>query len=39
MQKIQQKQNMSYEREIKELKEKYSIDICLRENNIMAIKI
>ena len=38
MQKIQQKQNMSYEREIKELKEKYSIDICLRENNIMTIK-
>ncbi|MCP4523301.1 MAG: hypothetical protein GY828_03710, partial [Candidatus Gracilibacteria bacterium] len=38
MQKIQQKQNMSYEREIKELREKYNIDICLRENNIMAIK-
>ena len=29
MQKIQQTKNMSYEREIKELKEKYNINISL----------
>ena len=30
MQKLQQTKSMSYEREIKELKEKYNINICLK---------
>ena len=33
MQKLQQSKNMSYEREINELKEKYKIEICLKGEN------
>ena len=38
MQKLQQTKNMSYEREIKELKEKYNINICLKGENPRKIK-
>ena len=38
MQVIQQSKNMSYEREINELKEKYNINICLKGDNPMKIK-
>ena len=35
---LQQTKNMSYEREIKELKEKYNIDICLKGKKPWKIK-
>ena len=38
MQKIQQSKNMSYEKEINELKEKYNIDISMKGENKEAIK-
>ena len=38
MQKLQQNRNMSYEREINELKEKYNIDISMKSENTEAIK-
>ena len=38
MQMLQQTKNMSYEREIKELKEKYNIDICLEGEKPWKIK-
>ena len=38
MQKLQQSKNMSYEREINELKEKYNIDISMKSENTQAIK-
>ena len=38
MQKLQQSKNMSYEREIIELKEKYKIEICLKGENPTKIK-
>ena len=38
MQVIQQSKNMSYEREINELKEKYNINICLKGDNPIKIK-
>merc|ERR1711915_603664 len=38
MQKLQQIKNMSYEREINELKEKYKIEICLKGENPIKIK-
>ena len=38
MQTLQQNKNMSYEREIKELKEKYNIDICFKGENPIKIK-
>ena len=38
MQKLQINREMSYEREINDLKEKYKIDICLTGNNTKAIK-
>ena len=38
MQKLQQNKNMTYEREITELKEKYSLNICLKGENTKAIK-
>ena len=38
MQKIQQNKNMSYDREIKELKEKYNINISLKGENHWKIK-
>ena len=38
MQTLQQNKNMSYEREINELKEKYNINICLKGENTKAIK-
>ena len=38
MQRLQINREMSYEREINELKEKYKIDICLTGNNTKAIK-
>merc|ERR1711873_278260 len=38
MQKLQQSKNMSYEREINELKEKYKIEICLKGENPIKIK-
>ena len=38
MLKVQQNRNMTYEKEIKELKEKYNIDICLKGENTKKIK-
>ena len=38
MQRLQTDKNMSYEREINELKEKYNIDICLRGDKTITIK-
>ena len=38
MQKLQQNKNMSYEREINELKEKYNLEICLKGENTKTIK-
>ena len=38
MQRLQINREMSYEREINDLKEKYKIDICLTGNNTKAIK-
>ena len=38
MLKLQQNRNMSYEREINELKEKYNLNICLKGENTKAIK-
>ena len=38
MQTLQQSKNMSYEREINELKEKYNIDISMKSENTEAIK-
>ena len=38
MQKLQMNREMSYEREINDLKEKYKIDISLTGNNTKAIK-
>ena len=38
MQKLQQNRNMTYESEIIELKEKYSLNICLKGENTNAIK-
>ena len=38
MQKIQQNKNMSYDREIKELTEKYNINISLKGENHWKIK-
>ena len=38
MQLLQQNKNMSYEREINELKEKYNINICLKGDNPIKIK-
>lgn len=38
MQRLQSNREMSYEREINNLKEKYNIDICLTGNNTKAIK-
>ena len=38
IQKLQESTNMSYEREINELKEKYNIGICLKEENIKTAK-
>ena len=39
MLKLQKSKNMSYEREINELKEKYKIEICLKGENSIKIKI
>ena len=36
--KLQERKNMSYEREINEIKEKYNIDICLKGEDIKTIK-
>ena len=38
MLKLQKSKNMSYEREINELKEKYKIEICLKGENPTKIK-
>ncbi len=38
MQKLQQNKNMSYEREINELREKYNLEICLKGENTKTIK-
>ena len=38
MQKLQERKNMPYEKEINELKEKYSIDISMKGENSQAIK-
>ena len=38
MQKLQQNRNMSYEMEIKELLEKYKLDLCLKGENTKIIK-
>ena len=38
MLKLQKSKNMSYEREINELKEKYKIEICLKGENPIKIK-
>ena len=38
MQRLQNNREMSYEREINDLREKYNIDICLTGNNTKAIK-